>query len=250
MFHCNTFTKIRERDQFGSGDYPENLIYFLGLCLNQTSVKTKFLRSLLAAFLLLAFFSLKNVSAQIIEITPVAGYTLGGKFKNYYGEFRIDNAMAYGGKLAFGLSTTTFVEVSYTRVDTEGQYFSYSGSEAPGDKYPISSNYIQIGGLQEMDMGVFSPFFTVTGGLAVWGSSSPALSSYTQLSFTFGGGTKIWITDNIGIRLQASMLMPLVWRGGGFGCGTGGCSTGIYTRITPFQGEFLGGLIIKLKPGR
>lgn len=213
-------------------------------------MKTNFLKSFIAAFLLLAIFSTKNISAQIIEITPVAGYTLGGKFNLYDGEFRIDNAMAYGGKLAFGLSTTTFVEVSYTRVDTEGQYFSYYVSEAPGEKYPMSSNYIQIGGLQEMDAGVFSPFLTLTGGLAVWGSSSPELSSYTQFSFTFGGGTKIWITDNIGIRLQASMLMPLVWGGGGFGCGIGtggsGCSAGVYTRITPFQGEFIGGLIIKI----
>ncbi len=208
-------------------------------------MKTTFLKSLIATFLLLAIISTKNISAQIIEITPVAGYTLGGKFNNYDGEFRIDNAMAYGGKLAFGLSTTTFVEVSYTRVDTEGQYFSYNGFEI-GNKYPISSNYIQIGGLQEMDMGIMSPFLTLTGGLAVWGSSSPELNSYTQFSLTFGGGTKIWITDNIGIRLQASMLMPMVWGGAGFGFGTGGASAGVYTRITPFQGEFIGGLVFKI----
>ena len=97
-----------------------------------------------------------------------------------------------------------------------------------------------------MDMGVFSPFLTLTGGLAVWGSTSQELSSYTQFSITFGGGTKIWITDNIGIRLQASMLMPMVFGGGGFGYGTGGASAGVYTRITPFQGEFIGGLIIKI----
>ena len=187
----------------------------------------------------------KNASAQIIEITPFAGYTLGGKANLYEGEFRIDDAMAYGGKLAVGLSTTTFVEFTYSRVDTEGQFFPFI-SGAIGEKIPLSSNYIQIGGLQEMDMGVLSPFITLTGGLAVWGTSSDQFSTYTQFSLTFGGGTKIWITDNIGIRLQASMLMPMVWSGAGFGFGTGGASAGIYTRITPFQGEFIGGLVVKI----
>ena len=222
---------------------------FCTFVLNQTNMKTKFLKPFFAALLLITFISSEHASAQIFEITPVAGYTLGGKANLYDGEFRIDDAMAYGGKIAFGLSTTTFVELSYTRVDTEGQLFSYY-SNPPGDKIPISSNYIQIGGLQEMDMGILSPFLTLTGGLAVWGSSSTQLSTKTQFSITFGGGTKIWITDNIGIRLQASMLMPMVWGGTGFGCGIGtggsGCGANVYTRITPFQGEFIGGLVIKI----
>jgi len=48
------------------------------------------------------------------------------------------------------------------------------------------------------------------------------------------------------------MLMPMVFNGIGFGCGIGGggssCGTNVYTRITPFQGEFSGGLIIKISP--
>ena len=118
------------------------------------TMKNKFLSSFVAAFLLITFISTEDASAQIIEITPFAGYTLGGKANLYEGEFRIDDAMAYGGKLAVGLSTTTFVEFTYSRVDTEGQFFPFI-SGAIGEKIPLSSNYIQIGGLQEMDMGVF-----------------------------------------------------------------------------------------------
>ncbi|MFO7670127.1 MAG: hypothetical protein R6W31_10750, partial [Bacteroidales bacterium] len=177
---------------------------------------------------------------------------LGGKAVLYEGDFRIDDALAYGGKIAVGLSTTTFVEFSYTRTDTEGQFFPYI-TGTTSDKIPFSSNYIQIGGLQEMDFGILSPFLTFTGGLAVWSPENNQYSSKTQFSMTFGGGTKIWITDHIGIRLQASMLMPLVWSGAGFGCGigTGGssCGANVYTRITPFQGEFIGGLVVKIKPG-
>ena len=209
--------------------------------------------SIRISIVVLAFFaacSTQDLSAQIIELNGFAGYQLGGTARGYYGEVKIDDAMSYGGKLAVGLSTTTFVEFSYIRSDTEGRYWDYR-DQIFGDKVPLSSNYIQIGGLQEMDYGILSPFLTVTGGLTVWSpKNSGDFNTYTQFSFTVGGGTKIWISDMIGIRLQANMLMPLVYNGAGFGCGigTGGssCGGGIYTRITPFQGEFSGGLIIKI----
>jgi hypothetical protein len=217
-------------------------------------MKNNLLKSFIAVVLFITIVSNQETSAQIFEITPFAGYTLGGKANLYDGEFRIADAMNYGGKLAFALSTTTFVEFTYSRADTEGQFFSYYGGTAPSDIIPFSSNYIQIGGLQEMDMGILSPFVTLTGGLAVWSSKSAQLGSYTQFSITLGGGTKIWITDNIGIRLQASMLMPMVWGGTGIGCGIGtggsGCGANVYTRITPFQGEFIGGLIIKINTSK
>lgn len=206
----------------------------------------------MAFLIVMTIISVEAVSAQIIEINGFAGYQLGGTVNGYYGheEVKIDNAMSYGGRLAVGLSTTTFVEFTYLRSDTEAQYRDYTDMTIY-DKVPLSSNYIQIGGLQEMDFGILSPFITITGGLAVWSPKNPGdFSTYTQFSFTVGGGTKIWISDMIGIRLQANMLMPLVYNGAGIGCGIGtggsGCSGGIYTRITPFQGEFSGGLIIKI----
>jgi hypothetical protein len=56
----------------------------------------------------------------------------------------------------------------------------------------------------------------------------------------------------IGLRLQGSMLMPMVFNGVGIGCGIGtggaGCGGNVYTRITPFQGEFSGGLVIRISP--
>ena len=58
-----------------------------------------------------------------------------------------------------------FVEFTYTRADIEGQYFPYY-SETISDKIPFSSNYIQLGGLQEIDFGVLSTFFPLSGGLA------------------------------------------------------------------------------------
>lgn len=192
----------------------------------------------------------QDLTAQIIEINGFTGYALNGTAKLYDGDFKINDAQNYGGKLAFGVSSTTFLELSYMRSDTEGRFFPFLGS--PGELVGLSTNYVQLGGLQEADLGRISPFGTVAVGLVVWSPKDNRYSSKTQFAATVGGGLKIWLTDMIGIRLQGSMLMPMVWNGVGIGCGIGtggaGCGGNVYTRITPFQGEFSGGLTIRLSP--
>ena len=87
-------------------------------------------------------------------------------------------------------------------------------------------------------------------GLVIWDPKTSLLNTKAQFSATAGAGLKIWLTDMLGIRLQGSMMMPMVFNGFGFGCGIGtggsGCGTNVYTRITPFQGEFSGGLILRI----
>ena len=201
---------------------------------------------LIMAFLI---YTSQDLSAQSLEINAFTGWQLNGKANLYDGEFRIDDSQNYGGKLAYGLSTSTFVELSYMRTDTKGQFFPYYAG-IPGEVVELSSNYVQIGGLQQMDFGRISPFATLAAGLTVWSPKTSGYSGYTQFSFSFGAGAKIWLTDFLGIRLQGTMLMPLVYNGAGLGCGigTGGasCGAGVYTRITPFQGEFSGGIIIRI----
>ena len=215
-------------------------------------MKTKFTNFLFALFVVLTLSFSQDLNAQAIEINGFTGWQLGGTAKLYDGDFRIDDAMNYGGKIAVGMSTTTFAELSYMRSETEGDWFPYGLTGTPVRNIPFSSNYIHLGGLQEVDMGVVRPFMTIGMGLAIWDPKTSQLSTKTQFSATVGAGVKIWLTDFLGIRLQGSMLMPMVFNGFGFGCGIGGggtnCGTNVYTRITPFQGEFSGGLIIKISP--
>jgi hypothetical protein len=181
-----------------------------------------------------------------------AGWQFGGTAKLWDGEFKIQDAMNYGGRLSVGLSTTTYAEITYMRADTEGKFWPYNLSESPSDWIPFSSNYVHVAGLQEAHFGPVAPFGTVGVGLAIFSPKSSQLNSKVQFSITLGGGLKLWLTDFLGIRLQGSMLMPMILNGAGFGCGIGtggsGCGTNVYTRITPFQGEFSGGIILRLSP--
>lgn len=213
-------------------------------------MKQRLLRISMAILLAMILLTSQDLSAQIIEINGFTGYALNGTAKLYDGDFKISDAQNYGGKIAFGVSTTTFLELSYMRSDTEGRFYSFY--DPPGNLVQFSSNYIQVGGLQEANFGRISPFGTVAVGLVVWSPKESQYSSKTQFAATVGGGLKIWLTEVIGIRLQGSMLMPMVWNGVGFGCGIGtggaGCGGNVYTRVTPFQGEFSGGLSIRLSP--
>lgn len=207
-------------------------------------------RIFIALLLAMMIYGTQDISGQIIELNGFTGILLGGTAKLYDGDFRIQDAQNYGGKLAVGLSTTTFAEISYMRTDTEGTFYPFLGS--PSDAVPFSGNYLQVGGLQQADFGRVSPYGTIGLGLTWWSPKTSQLNSKVQFSATVGAGLKLWLSDMIGIRLQGSMLLPIVYNGFGFGCGIGtggsGCGGSVYTRITPFQGEFSGGLIIKISP--
>lgn len=215
-------------------------------------MNTKKSRLFIALLLIMTILSIKNTNAQTIELNGFYGWQLTTSVKFYDGEFMLQNAPNYGGKLAVGLSSTTFAEISYMRSDTEGWFKPYNISIEPGEDITVSSNYIQIGGLQEVDMGGrIRPFATLALGTVIWAPKEYSGTKW-QFAATLGAGLKIWLSDNIGLRAQGSMMLPMVWNGAGFGCGigTGGSSCGgsIYTRITPFQGEFSGGLIIRITP--
>ncbi|MBE9516939.1 MAG: hypothetical protein IMY68_00175 [Bacteroidetes bacterium] len=214
-------------------------------------MNTKNNRLFLAIILFITGISTQDLYAQAIEINGFYGWQLNGKANLYDGEFIMQSAPNYGGKLAVGLSTTTFVEISYMRSDSEGYFRPYNISEGPGETIQYSSNYISVGGLQEVDMGKIKPYGTFGMGTVIWAPKDYSATKW-QFQFTLGAGFKIWLSDKIGLRAQGSMMMPLVYNGAGFGCGigTGGTSCGgaVYTRITPFQGEFSGGLIIRITP--
>jgi hypothetical protein len=209
------------------------------------------LKTLLIA-LLMGLVCMPELHAQAIELNGFAGWQLGGRARLYDGDFNIDDAMAYGGRISVGLSTTTYVEVTYLRSDTEGIFIPYSFPGDRSDPIAFSSNYVHIAGLQEAHFGPLSPFGTIGMGMAIWSPKGSQLNTKVQFSVNLGAGLKLWLTDFLGIRLQGSMLMPMVFNGFGFGCGigTGGssCGSSLYTRITPFQGEFTGGIILKLSP--
>ena len=61
-----------------------------------------------------------------------------------------------------------------------------------------------------------------------------------------GLGVKIMFSERVGIMLRGRLMMPMNFAGTSFYIGTGGSGLSVNSYVSPLQGDFNGGLIIKL----
>ena len=208
--------------------------------IKKTMKKLKLL-TLIALFPTLLF-------SQGVEIVPFAGYMFGGSIKYTQGKLDVKDGMNYGVSLLVPVQSLVDVELNYTRMDSRASFRNYSGY--PGfEDYNInnlSTNYFQIGGISKFysSNSMVSPFGSFSLG-ATW-FSSPDIDDVWKFSVTAGLGVKIMVSDKVGIMLRGRLMMPMSFAGAGFYFGTGGSGLTMNSYIAPFQGDFNGGIIIKL----
>jgi hypothetical protein len=189
-----------------------------------------------------------------VELSPFGGYMLAGSIKFYEGKFKIQNSASYGGMLAYRLNKGNLIELSYTRMDSQGDWQPYGGyqEDFPPKTVDVAMNYVQIGTVNELilDNDAVRPYGTFSLGASWLHGKETTAQDEWFFSVTAGVGLKYFFAPKIGIRLQARLLLPLVFSGAGFylGVGTGGASSGVgVSSFAPIvQGDFTGGLIIAL----
>ena len=205
--------------------------------------------------LLLMAIGISGAFAQKrVEITPFGGYLLGGSVKFYEGKLKINNGASYGGNLAIGMDKGYLIEIGYTRMDSKADWNAYNNYliQYPDTSIDIATNYLQIGGVRELilDNDAVRPYGTFTLGTSWFHPKTDLGQDEWLFSITAGLGLKYFFSDRVGIRLQASLMLPMIFNGGGFymGIGTGGASSGVYvSSYSPIvQGNFTGGLIFVL----
>jgi opacity protein-like surface antigen len=185
-----------------------------------------------------------------VELTPFGGYMLGGSVKFYEGKFKIQDAGCYGGMLAVQVRSGSFVEFSYTGMTTQGDWKPYSDYifSVPEGTVDMAVNHFQIGSVNELplDNEAIRPYGTVSLGTTWFNIQDDDADDEWLFSVAAGLGLKYFFNDKVGIRLQARMLIPLVYNGGGFYLGTGGSGMYVSSTAPIIQGDFTGGLIIAL----
>jgi len=153
--------------------------------------------------------------------------------------------------LSIEVAPSTHAEFSYTYMGTYGTI--ERGGGIPQNLGDVDVHYYQIGGVRETPVGDnVDAFGTLSfGGTTfspkndIYESNSGerySLNNKTYFSVGVGGGVKLWLSDVIGIRLQARMLMPVTW--GGFYFGTGGSGATVGSAI--ISGDVGGGLVFKI----
>lgn len=179
------------------------------------------------------------------ELTPFAGYRIGGDFElSETGEtVRLADAASYGLMFNVRQAYNTQWEILYSRQQTETQPSSVLSSPLE-----LDIHVLQGGGTYQGDLGRIRPYMAATiGGTHIKARNSNGQSD-TFLSFSLGGGLQIRPTDRLGLRLEARGYGTLTSSNTDIFCQTGPdlnvCAIRIEGKVL-WQFEALAGIVFR-----
>ena len=176
-----------------------------------------------------------------LEITPFAGYGIGGEFEDNDSEttLELDEAGSYGLIFNWPYKGNTEWEVYLSRQPTE---IDVVGAIPSQSSFDIDVDYLQLGGTYLFD-----------GNQAIIGASrfdpgESGLSAETYFAFSAGGGIKLLPNKRVGVRLEGRLFGTLVDSGSTIFCqGGAGATCSIQTSGTVlWQWQVSAGLIVRL----
>lgn len=136
----------------------------------------------------------------LFELTPFAGYRVGGEFEvTDTGEtVKLKDAPGYG--LLFNVRQTynTQWEILYSLQQTETQ-----PSPLLSSPLELDIHVLQGGGTYQGEVGPVRPYMAATLGATHMRARNANGQSDTFLSFSLGGGLQVAPTNRLGLRLEA-----------------------------------------------
>lgn len=194
-----------------------------------------------AIVLALALSAPSKVKAQHLEITPYAGWETGGKVYTNIGYLRVASGLNFGGAISFGFDETAQFEFAYNHLNSE---LSLDDGEYIINQTPVNVDYYMFGVIGSQRFGErFLPFYGGSLGWVHYGTPEEKYGNESLFAISISGGLKILITERIGFRMQARLLMPLYATGAYFGTNTG-VDYGVTSTAFMVQGDFTGGIYL------
>jgi opacity protein-like surface antigen len=143
------------------------------------------------------------------EITPFAGYRLQGDFEasgtdDTFGDLdvEVEEGGVYGVLLDIPLNRNWAIELLANR--QESSFVLDEGLLDPETELgDVNLTYLHAGILFQWGDGQVNPFITGSLGIARIDPQFGGLDSDDRFSTSFGGGVKIFLADNVGLRLEA-----------------------------------------------
>lgn len=208
--------------------------------------------ALLALSFSIAGYGQYTKSDTKIELVGFGGYRIGGSVDVFYnndlGTLKIRDNAVYGAELNYKIRDRYYVSLQWTRQDSEMDFYGFRDLDIE-TLDGLATEYFMISGLSDLGPGggPLTPFAGAGVGLMVATPERRSLDTAYRFAFTLQGGVKIDFTERLGIKLRAAMLAPMQWGSGGLFCSTGsGCNVGVGASTTILQGEFSGGVVVKL----
>lgn len=189
--------------------------------------------------------------AQRVDVNALSAYMFGTSTDYVYttglryGEIWIAPSAVYGGAIDVVLRNNIMIEVQYMVQPTRGEERGPGGAVVHATE--LTNHFVQAGGLYSRSVARgIDVFGGVMFGVEVFVPSKPEYESVVRFLGTLSGGTKIWLTNAVGLRLQAALNMPMVLSGVGLIIGSGGPSYGASTFVQLLQFNVGGGVVVRL----
>jgi hypothetical protein len=193
-------------------------------------------------------------SAKSIEITPYGGLFWSTTVNGSSGKLTFDAAPEAGVVLGIPLDWKSQLELVYLFARPQARFASTSSFYASSPAFPVTTQYLQLGGTTSFDQGTIEPFLAGGLGLAWFSPGSVEATGGGMMTiqpqdawlfaFHLGGGMKWWISEVIGLRFEARFLMPVLFSSGTFLSGPNGAALKVNAGIPILQGDVTVGLAI------
>ena len=196
------------------------------------------------SILFLLIISLSVQAQPAITLEGFGGWLWTGS-AGYNGSIKVDDLGNYGIRAGVEPNDYMLIEFEWNHTETNIHWFDVIEGNTTE---PVIMNYYMLGFNKQMSEGPAVPYGLVN--LGVMNLKGQTLNfSSNWFTVGLGGGIKYYFVEKVGIRLQARLLLPMQFAGIGFGCGGGGCGSSVSTWTSTIQGDFTGGLILKLGGG-
>jgi len=192
---------------------------------------------------LVLIFTLSNVFAQKVEITPYIGYQFTGRLTTTDGKLSMKDGTNYGLILDITVEKDMQAEFWYSRTESD---LSYKLNDEANYTFVdnMSIEYFHAGALYVPKWGKVRPIGIFTLGFTRSHLKSGNYEDDWRFSIGIGGGAKFFLTENIAFRVQGRLLVPFFTSNTIIYCTNGTCLFSIEAGEIIFQPDFNAGLTI------
>lgn len=186
-----------------------------------------------------------RAAAQNFEIAPFGGIRFGHVFFDPHtgSPLETEAAPAFGVSVDVPLSEGMQFEAAFSH---QKVHFPVPGQPLPAAAQArIDVDHWQAGGLQEFGAWTRArPFLTGFFGLTRYGTGAENAFRFTTGA---GGGTKLYFTDRVGVRLEGKVFATFLDANGTtLACGSRGCFIALHVNVA-WQAEFTAGVVLRLR---
>ena len=210
-------------------------------------MRAPFLMVLLAAPAAFA----QPVAPRSFDVTAFSGYQLNGDATLRGGELEIADSPAFGAIFDLRVHRAAMLEASYSFTKPTERFRAFGSQFASSAPFDVPIHYFQVGAMHIRNPGHrLQPFFGLTIGAALHLPGTISLTDGTSVdagatwrfALSAMAGAKIWLTPNLGVRLEVRAFGPVVFSQGEFYAGTAAAGMTAPSSIPYLQFAFTAGL--------